>query len=159
MEQHDLENLTEVLKNMREFELTVAKFYQTCGDRWEEKKNFWMDMEYAEIKHADNIMRMSEILSERPEKFEQGTFVPSPSMLKTLISKLKAYVDGLKRQEIKEQEVFSLGVALERSFLESRYAEVVKSNDPEFNSLMREINADTIFHREYLAGKLREWAA
>jgi hypothetical protein len=159
MEQHELEHLSQVFEDMRDLELAVAAFYQGCSDRWEERRSFWMDMEYAEIKHADNVKRMSEILLERPEKFESGSYVPSPDVLKTLVSAIRTDVERIKRQEMDEKKVLSLSVALERTFLEGRYGEVVKTSDPEFNSLLREINADTVFHREYLAGKLNEWAA
>jgi hypothetical protein len=158
MQQQDLQNLKQVLRTMGELELTVAEFYQTCSECWTEHVHFWMDMEYAEIKHADNIERMREILSERPENFQIGRFIPATEM-KAFISGVKSNIQRLKGQEIDERKVLSLSVALEQSILESNYAEVVKTDDTEFRSLMREINADTVFHREYLNHKIEEWTA
>ena len=63
----------------------------------------------------------------------------------------------VENQEIDEGGIFSLSAALEESYIESEYAEVVNSNDPEFKSSVREISADTVFHREYLQSKNREW--
>lgn len=157
MRQQDLENLSETLRSMEELELTVAEFYQTCGERWTDHKNFWMDMEFAELKHADNVERMGRILSERPGKFEVGSFI-TPTSVRALVAGIRSMIDRLKREEIDEKKVLFLGVDLEQSFLESKYAEIVKTNDTEFQSLVREINADTMFHREYLNRKIIEWA-
>ena len=65
----------------------------------------------------------------------------------------------LESQEIDEGGILSLSAALEQSYIESEYAEVVNSNDAEFRSLMREIKEDTVFRREYLQSKTREWAS
>ena len=157
MRQQDLENLSEALRTMEELELTVAEFYQTCGERWIDHKSFWMDMEFAELKHADNVERMGRILSERPGKFEPGCFI-TPTAIRAFIAGIRSIIDRLKREEIDEKKVLFLGVDLEQSFLESKYAEIVKTNDTEFQSLVREINADTMFHREYLNRKIIEWA-
>jgi hypothetical protein len=156
MRQQDFENVSEALRTMGELELTVAEFYQTCGERWTDHKSFWMDMEFAELKHADNIDRMGRILSERPAKFEMGRFI-TPTAIRAFIAGIKSNIERLKREEIDEKKVLFLGVDLEQSFLESNYAEIVKTKDSEFQSLMREINADTVFHREYLNRKLIEW--
>ena len=156
MRQQDLENLSETLRSMEELELTVAEFYQTCGERWTDHKRFWMDMEFAELKHADSVGRMGKILSERPGKFEVGAFIP-PTEIRTFIAGVRSNIERLRKEEIDEKKVLFLGVDLEQSFLESKYAEIVKTNDTEFQSLVREINADTMFHREYLNRKIIEW--
>lgn len=156
MRQKDFENLSEALRTMGELELTVAEFYQTCGERWTEHKSFWMDMEFAELKHADNVERMGMILSERPGKFEMGCFI-TPTAIRTFIAGIRSNIERLRREEIDEKKVLFLGVDLEQSFLESKYAEIVKTSDTEFQSLMRGINAETMFHREYLNRKLIEW--
>ena len=157
MRQQDFKNVSEALRTMGELELTVAEFYQTCGERWTDHKSFWMDMEFAELKHADNVERMGRILSERPGKFELGSFI-TPTAIRTFIAGIRSNIERLKTEEIDEKKVLFLGVDLEQSFLESKYAEIIKTSDTEFQSLMREINADTLFHREYLNRKLIEWA-
>lgn len=157
MRDKDLKTLSEALRTMEELELTVAEFYQTCGERWADHKNFWMDMEFAELKHADNVERMNRILSERPGKFEVGSYTP-PAQIRAFIAGVRSNIGRLKREEIDEKKVLFLGLDLEQSFLESKYAEIVKTSDAEFQSLVREINADTMFHREYLNRKVIEWA-
>jgi hypothetical protein len=45
---------------------------------------------------------------------------------------------------------------IEQSILESRYGEIVKSSDVEFQSLMKEIESETLAHREFLNDKIKE---
>ena len=157
MNQQQLTASLEALKHMEELELTMAELYQSCAQLWPEHEEFWMDMQQAEVKHAHNIDRMRKIISERPENFGTGRSF-QPVVIKTFIAGIKSNIDRLKREEIDEKKVLFLGVDLEQSFLESKYAEIVKTNDAEFQALMREINADTMFHREYLNRKIIEWA-
>jgi hypothetical protein len=90
------------------------------------------------------------------QKSQKGRFV-TPTAIRTFIAGIRSNIERLRKEEIDEKKVLFLGVDLEQSFLESKYAEIVKTSDTEFQSLMREINADTMFHREYLNRKLIEW--
>ena len=158
MQHQDMGDLLETLKTMGELELSVAQFYQTCGELWPEHHEFWTDMKYAEMKHADNVARMARILEERPENFQTGRFIV-PTTVKMFIADIQSKIERLKSQEVDEKKGLSLGLGFEQSYLESKYAEIVRTDDHEFKSLVREINADTVFHREYLSGKLREWVS
>jgi hypothetical protein len=157
MEQYLLRTTLQTLTTMEDLELTVADLYKTCSQLWPEHKEFWMDMEKAEIKHADNIVRMSKIILERPENFELGrsfTF----NAVKFFIAGIKSIIQRLKEKEIDEIKALLLARDIEQSYLESKYVEITKTEDNEFKSLMREIHSDTVFHRECLNQKIKELA-
>jgi hypothetical protein len=117
-----------------------------------------MDMEKAEFKHADNLDRMNQIISERPENFELGRSF-SPIAIKTFLSGIKSIIQGLKEKKIDEIKILFLARDIEQSYLENKYVEITKTEDNEFKSLMREIHSDTVFHRDYLNNKIREFTS
>ena len=155
MKQYELTTISEVLKNMGELELAIGELYQTCGQLWPEHKEFWMDMEKAEFRHANNIDRMNQIISERSENFELGRSF-SPIAIKTYLSGIKTNIQRLKQKDSSEINALFLARDIEQSYLESKYIEITKTEDKEFKSLTREIFSDTVFHREYLDKKIRE---
>jgi hypothetical protein len=158
MKSYELTTISEVLKNMGDLELAIGELYQTCGQLWSEHKEFWMDMEKAEFKHADNLDRMNQIISERPENFELGRSF-SPIAIKTFLSGIKSIIQGLKEKKIDEIKILFLARDIEQSYLENKYVEITKTEDNEFKSLMREIHSDTVFHRDYLNNKIREFTS
>jgi hypothetical protein len=155
MEQYQLKETLETLTQLGNLELTLSELYQTYSQLWPEHKEFWMDMEKAEIKHSDNIDRMSEMITERPANFELGRPF-SPSSIKSFISGIKSTVQRLKNKDIDKIKALFLARDLEQSYLESKYFEVIKTGDKESMPLMREIYADTVFHREYLNKMISE---
>jgi hypothetical protein len=155
MEQYQLKTTLETLTNMEDLELTLAELYKTCGRLWPEHKEFWMDMEKAEIKHADNIDQMRKIISERPDIFELGSPFTSKAV-QSFISGIRSLVQKLKQKEIGKIKALYLAREIEQSYLESKYVEIVKTEDKESKPLMREIYADTVFHREYLNNMIME---
>jgi hypothetical protein len=55
MEREQLKNILEILKTMKELELTATAFYRACAETWILEKDFWVRMEESELKHAQNI--------------------------------------------------------------------------------------------------------
>jgi len=143
---------------MGELELAIGELYQTCGQLWPEHKKFWMDMGQAEFKHADDIGRMSKIISERPENFELGRSF-SPNAIKTFISGVKSNIQRLKKKESSEINALFMARDIEQSYLESKYVEITKTEDKEFRSLTSGIYSDTVLHRDYLNKRIRDLAS
>ena len=148
-------NLSEVLKSMVQFELTVAELYRTCGQTRGTDREFWSEMERAEMRHAQNIKKMSQIISSKPEAFEVGRSFKSGA-IQTVILGIKSNIERIKRKELTEKKMLFIGRDIEHSILESNYGEIVKTNEAEFESLLREIVSDTIEHREYLDIKINQ---
>jgi hypothetical protein len=45
---------------------------------------------------------------------------------------------------------------IEESILESKYMEIIRTNEPEFQTLMKQILLDTVTHKEWLNEKMRQ---
>jgi hypothetical protein len=148
-------NLVSILKNLADFELAAAELYRTCSQVWEVDKVFWVDMEHAELRHSANIKRMTDIVSAKPGNFIPG-HVFAPAAVQTSISGIKGNIQRLAKREIARRNMFFIARDLEQSMLEKNYAEIVKTNDAEYQSLVSEILSDTVSHREQLNKRIRE---
>ena len=158
MNQQQLAASLEALKHMEELELTMAELYQSCAQLWPEHEEFWMDIQQAEVKHAHNINRMRKIISERPENFGTGRSF-QPVVIKTFIAGIKSNIQNLKKKEMNEVRALFLARSIEQAYLASKYTEIAKTEDKEFQSLMREIYSETVFHREHLNKRIREFTS
>ncbi len=148
-------DLIGILKSLADFEMATAELYGTCSRIWDGDKEFWSDMQQAEVKHFRNINRMADIVSSRPGDCTPGRVFP-PAAVQTSISGIKANIQRLAKREIARKNMLFIARDIEQSMLERNYSEIVKTNDAEFQSLINEILSDTVSHREQLNKKIRE---
>jgi rubrerythrin len=154
MEKKVSENIFDVLKNMEVFERTVAELYLSCSQTGSFDKDFWTDMGEAEIKHARNIQRMIELISQKPERFELNSHFRSAA-IKTAISGIQWHMDRLKKNGTSEEKMLHIARDLEQAILEKSYNTAVKTSHSEFQSLMNEIVSDTVAHHDQLERKIK----
>lgn len=147
------ENIIDILNIMEEFEKMVSEVYKSCGQIWSHDKEFWADMREAEVKHAQNIKRIKELISKRPESFTANPKFKSAA-IKTAISGLRWHIQRLEKNEITEERMLYIAQDIEQFILENDYRDVVKTNDAAFQMLMDEIVSDTVAHHDQLNKKI-----
>lgn len=145
----DLKWILEVLAAMAETEQIIAKFYEACSELSQETSEFWNGISKAEIQHSENIKKMIEIISTKPERFEKGRPF-NIFAIKTFNDGVKIYINRLQNGEIQKNKCFFIARDIEQSLLENRYGEIVKTDDIEFKTLIREIVSETEEHKAIL---------
>ncbi|PKN63754.1 MAG: hypothetical protein CVU57_17615 [Deltaproteobacteria bacterium HGW-Deltaproteobacteria-15] len=145
--------LLSVFEIMIENELALAEFYQTCSEFTQKDSSFWHALAETEKLHAENIRRISEIVKSRPDRFEAGRPFNTVA-LKTIISYIRRNIADLKEGRLLDTKPFFLAMDLENSVLETRYFEIVKSKDLEFQDLSSAIMKETFDHRDSLKMKV-----
>ena len=155
MREDALNNLQVVLNMMAEFELALAELYRTCSQIWPDNKYFWILIERGEVKHAQYVNKIREMVKEKPEVFELGRPF-KPAAIQVSISGVRWNLQRLKNKEITEKNMLFISRDIEQSFLESQYGEIIKTNDIEFQSIMDGILSDSLAHREFLNDKIKE---
>jgi hypothetical protein len=153
MEKKVSENIFDVLKNMEAFERIVAALYLSCSQAGSFDKDFWTDMGEAEIKHALNLQRMMELISKKPESFELNSHFRSAA-IKTAMSGVQWHMDRLKKNGLTEEKMLYIARDLEQAILENSYNNIVKTSNPEFQSLMNEIVSETAAHHDQLERRM-----
>jgi hypothetical protein len=147
------ENIVDILNIMEEFERTVSEVYKSCGQIWPHDKEFWADMGEAEVKHAQHINRMKELILKRPESFILNAQFKSAA-IKTAISGLRWHIQRLAKNELTEERMLYIARDTEQSILETGYKDAVRTSDAAFQTLMDEIVSDTVAHRAQLSKRI-----
>lgn len=137
---------------LTKLELAVAHCYAACAKAYPEDRTLWEDLEDEEQLHAAHLERMGQILRERPAAFERNRSF-NVAAVQTFI----AYADSATRRvrslpkpKAEYPQTLSVALDMEKSILESKYAEVVKGTDSEFRSLVTALVTDTAAHRARL---------
>jgi hypothetical protein len=157
MIQKDLADILNVLGKMREHELAMAELYRVFGQVWPVDKEFWTEMEQAEIKHAQNIEKITELVLKRPESFRLGRSL-KPVAIETAISGVRSDIERLKKGKLPLYKALFTSRDIEQSVIENKYGEIVKTDDVEFKFLMNEVTSDTRSHLDRLNRKIKEWS-
>jgi len=151
----DLKGILELLKFMIDNELVIGELYKTCGEKWKEDEAFWLNIYEEEKKHAQNISKIIEIISNRPERFEKGRPF-NIFAIKTVISGVQDKIQKIKKGEILKNNALFIARDLEQAMIEDKYSEIVKTDDLEFKSLVQEIVNDTVSHKTRMNQKISE---
>jgi hypothetical protein len=151
----DIEKITTVLESMIRYELNLSDFYKQCADIWTEDQAFWQNLSHAEIGHAENIQRMRGIIAKKNEKFELGRPF-NPVALNTAMAGLKDNTRRLTSGAFSLEKMLIMARDIEQSILESHYAEIVKTADLEYQTLMKGILSDTYVHKRNIQEKIEE---
>ena len=148
-----LEDIRDILKIMKDLEATIAELYRSCAELWVEDKEFWTKMEDSELKHAGNINEMIRLISKKPESYEIGHPFRSPAV-QTFIAAVKSNIQRLNRREITKDNILFITRDIEEALLESKYGQIIRTADSEFQSLIKEIVLETTAHKDWLNEKI-----
>jgi hypothetical protein len=151
----DIERIKKVLECMIEYELGLSNLYRNCADIYKEDATFWKSLHVVEILHAENIRKMSEILERKPEQFEVGRPF-NLIAINTALSGLKDNIKRIMESPFSREKMFILARDIEQSVLESNYAEIVKTADIEYQTLIKNILSQTYEHKMMIQKKINE---
>ncbi|MDD3845360.1 MAG: hypothetical protein PHC90_03265 [Syntrophorhabdaceae bacterium] len=142
----DLKGILDILSVLEESEKAIAEFYRTCGEIWTERQEFWLGIEREEMKHINNLQKMKDIIARKPDRFEKGR--PFNIMAaQTLIKGIETNTAKVKAPEFRMANALFMARDNEQSFIESRYNEIVRTQDIEYLTLVNEIVKDTVIHK------------
>lgn len=145
--------LLSVLDAMIQNELALAELYQACSEKSAEEAAFWGGLAEMERRHAEAIRKISEIVRERPGRFEVGRSFNLPA-LGTVLKYVRQLTADLKEGRLAHPKTFFVAMDVEQSILESKYFEIVKSKDLEFQNLSSTVMKETWDHRNILKKKV-----
>lgn len=150
-----IENLLKLLEEISKAELSVAELYKSCAERWKEDEDFWILLEREERRHSEIITKIAEIVAEKRGKMEIGRRF-APVALQTFMKWAIDYNELVKKGEVTLDKMLFVARDIENSIIESKYAEVVKTDDLEYRELMKEVMSDTFKHRKMIDKKIEE---
>ena len=151
----DIEKITKVLESMMQYELVLAHLYNKCADVWKEDQVFWESLAHAELRHAENIQKMQEIIINKQNSFELGR--PFNLLaLNTATAGVNANIKRVTEGAFSREKLLIIARDIEQSLLESHYAEIVKTTDIEYQALMKNILSQTNDHKMMIQKKIND---
>lgn len=149
MNKINLNNITNVLDAMIQFELSLSELYEACAGVSKEDEALWRDLSQAEIYHANNIRKMMAILTAKYDRFETGRPF-NLTALNTVVMGVKDMTRRVSQGKVSREKMLIMARDFEQSVLESYYAEIVKTTDVEYQALMKNILSQTQEHKKAL---------
>lgn len=150
----DLRTMVDTLVAMEEMESAVSILYKECADKWPSNREFWNRLADEEMHHAENIEMMRTIISQKPREFEKGRPFNIVAT-RTAIQGIRHDTDQIKAGDIQEEKALHIALDIENSFIESRYAEILKTSNTEYMNLVEQVSHESQVHRSRILKKIQ----
>jgi len=150
----DLTRTLETLTALAEFEQALAGMYAACGDVWTEDGPLFAKLEKAEADHAACMRRISRILKRNPERFSAGRPLTAAAA-RCQIDYVNARTDEFRSGDVARRTALLAMREIERSILETRFHEIVKTDDEDYLRLAGKLHDETQAHVDALEQRLR----
>ncbi len=157
MKARDIKELLHILETMAEAEMVMAELYKACAETWKQDSEFWSDLSREEIQHAQNVKKLSDIILKKMDS-EASFKHHRPFTLNSIQSFIASVVDtmeNVKQGKTSYVKILATAFDIERSLLECKYAELVKTHDIEYQTLAAIIDEETKIHRDKIETKLK----
>ena len=154
MVRQDLTRTMQTLTALAEFERALAAMYQACGEQWPRDRQLFADLERAELDHADCVGRIERLLMDHPERFVPNRPL-TPEAARCQVDYVVARTVEFRSGDVALRTALLAMREIERSILESRFYEVVTTDDPEYRELIHRLRVETRYHVESIEGRLR----
>jgi hypothetical protein len=153
----ELSGMLEILKQMALFETKIAELYSICASTWKEDGPFWLDIWRDELRHARHIEQMMDIIRKKPERFQAGRPF-NVHALATVVRDIVQKTEMVRNGELTKEKFLFIAQSYEEGYIEDRYGEVVKTDDVEYQTLMREVVSDTRQHKDKIIQQIIDTA-
>ena len=158
MKTHNINELLQTLEAMRQVELAMSVLYKICAKKWAEDSQFWLNLSEDEINHSENVKMLSNLIHNKI-----GTQVNFRSHRPFTLNSIQSFISGvmdsaerIRHEKISKKRALAIALDVERSLLERRYSELVKTDDVEYQTIATAIDTETEIHREKIEKKLAE---
>ena len=149
----DLDRILAALESMAEAEAAVGEFYRACADVPGEDRSFWLQTAAEEEIHKKNVQKMKEMIARNPENFSLHRPF-NAAATQTFLSFIRQNTGALRQNKIPGKKLLFIARDIERSLLEFAYFEIVKTADPGYGKILKEILAQTAAHKSRMEGKI-----
>lgn len=151
----DLKNVMISLNLVKEVEMAVSEFYKLSSQVMEKHKTFWNDLSQAEIIHSQNIDKVASLISKNPNKYVENKEFER-SRIESLLFHVEEGINQIRNGKLSGNKIFFVAKDIEKSIIESKYGEIVKSSEAEYLNIFREILRQTILHNEIIESRMKE---
>lgn len=142
-----VQNILRVLAGLEQLEKNVAQLYELAAQKWPVDADIWTGLSGDEIKHADCLKSMAAILEKNPGYFEAGRPINIAAVNSSMAWISKA-IDDITADKFDYRKMIFFARDIEQSILESKYSEILKTNNAEYNKLAKQVVGETVSHKK-----------
>ena len=131
----------------------ISEFYRLCAGAMPKEEALWNSLAEAEVRHADTVKRMIEMISREPKLYKPGILF-STVIVRMFALEMKRLVEQMIEGRISPEDLFAKALQIEESAVEVSYGKIVKTNDSVFNLLAHRIDSESAEHRSLISAKM-----
>lgn len=146
-------NITESLAVLAEAESAIRDLYEEFAKTWPEDSEFWLQIAAEEAHHASNIQSMSAVFAAHPDEFQPGRPFKSAG-IRFFITGAQAQAARARNRELSKKNALVIAIDYEKSGIEDKPIEIVRTTNAEYLALAREITDETGEHRDMMVQRL-----
>lgn len=143
----------QILDLLQEIELTVAALYKRFSLIFAQDRVFWEDLSREEEAHAVMVREMRSALLKNGSPFELGKV--NFTALGTYRQGVQRQLERLERGELHRQNAFFVARDFEKTLIEHRFYETIRSENPEYKAVQEKIRVETESHLQKLENYIR----
>lgn len=150
---NSIPELLKVMNDMIRLEEAFADLYQECSEKFPEDQKFWIAICHQEKLHAKFIRELLDLVSANPAEFKFGRPF-SAVAIKTILSNIQDLTEQVRSGKFDRKRALFRARDIENSVLETKYHEIVSTENLKFKEIIDRIMKDTSSHKNLLAAKI-----
>ena len=143
----------QILDFLREIELIVAELYKRFSHSFVQDRVFWEDLSQDEESHALMVTELKNTLLRNGSPFEVGKI--NLLALSTYRQGVESQMGRLQRGELRRQNAFFIARDFEKTLIEHRFYESIRSQNPEYRAIQDKIRTETELHLQKLENYIK----
>jgi 1,2-phenylacetyl-CoA epoxidase catalytic subunit len=143
----------QILDILRDIELIVAELYKRFSRSFLQDRVFWENLSQDEESHAVMVSELKNTLLKNGSPFELGKLnIPA---LSTYRQGIEGQLVRLERGEIRRQSALFIARDFEKTLIEHRFYDSIRSENPEYRAIQEKIRRETEFHLQKLENYIK----
>jgi 1,2-phenylacetyl-CoA epoxidase catalytic subunit len=143
----------QILDILREIELVVAELYKRFSRSFVQDRVLWENLSEDEESHAVMVAELKNTLLKNGSPFELGKInIPA---LSTYRQGIEGQLGRLERGELRRQNAFFIARDFEKTLIEHRFYDSIRSENPEYRAIQEKISRETEFHLQKLENYIK----
>jgi len=147
-------SVKKTVNKMAEFERTVGELYRKFAEKFDEQREFWMNLALQEEGHA-------KILTDLPSMMESGTISYNAdrfdlSIIEATLDQVRASLARVGKSKMSLRDALYEALHVEQKILEKAFYAVFNTHSDEAKRLLNKIVSETNKHSKSVQEKLNQ---
>ena len=138
---------------LADMEQQLAVLYATYGEAFPQTSAFWQSLAREETKHSEYLKSLHRFLDAGNLFFNLGAF--NEKVIGLHVAAVREALAAAKQHGVAEKAALVTALSFEKSILESKFYDIVKSDGTEFSVIAGHLSKDTQRHVEHVEDQYR----